>query len=214
VGNVWLIRPATRQRVMYAARGFAFGPNVHDGKFIKRYNLTVCGTCYAAMGSNSRLTRCPSSSNVNDRWPAHSACNPRCTSPSAERHGAADAGSGSVRKRCLRFERSRGYYCRRMHDRHRPSSPWPSTWFGASIRERPQDHGGPRIPGHRREIPVALPLKAFNPKATLGEVSARFRRHRLGMRGACSESNPVPGLTRRVLGHYTDDKERARSAAV
>jgi len=27
--------------------GVTFGPNVYDGKFIKRYNLMVCSTCYA-----------------------------------------------------------------------------------------------------------------------------------------------------------------------
>ena len=41
---------------------------------------------------------------------------------------------------------------------------------------------------HRREIPVALLLKAFNPKMTLGEIGARFRCSKCGMRGARIES--------------------------
>jgi hypothetical protein len=49
--------------------------------------------------------------------------------------------------------------------------------------------------GHLREIPVALLLKAFNPKTTLGEIGRRFRCHKCGMRGARIESEFV-GPTR------------------
>jgi len=43
----------------------------------------------------------------------------------------------------------------------------------------------------RREIALAQLLKAFDGKATLGEIGARFRCHRRGMRGARIESDFV-----------------------
>ena len=48
---------------------------------------------------------------------------------------------------------------------------------------------------HRREIPFALLLKAFSPKATLAEVGARFRCHKCGMRGARIESEFIGPTT-------------------
>jgi hypothetical protein len=44
---------------------------------------------------------------------------------------------------------------------------------------------------HRRKIPVALLMKAFSAKTTLGEIGARFRCHLCGFRGAKTESEFV-----------------------